>query len=663
MCGLGAVLLTRPDAVPEAVLRHRGLAMTDMLRHRGPDGRSCWTAPGLLLAHTRLAIIDTTSAADQPMHDESGTIHLVFNGAIYNFQELRAELVAAGYRFRSRGDTEVIVNGYRAWGNGVFARLIGMFAIVLWDSRSERLVAARDRFGEKPLFYVERPDALLFASEIKAILSWPGIPRQPNLEALHDFLSFSYTIGMDTAFAGIKRVPPAHVMVCERGKRPVLDRYWQLPTAGHNPVQGTVEELKHELLERVRKAVALCLVADVPLGAFLSGGVDSSAVVSMMADLRDDAVETFSSGFGFGDYDETRFATMVAERCSTNHHVFTYGNEIIGNMAQLAWHYGEPFADSSALITYALSGQTRKAVTVSLTGDGADETLLGYARYFRYGAMRRRTPPEGGRRLATLYRGSFPDADPRRSASDGYGYLMETFREGHKLAGYDLTMLPYLDRCSYDRLLPYIVEGLTPEEQAGRIDLGTYLPDDLLVKVDTAAMAHGLETRAPFLNHELVEWISRIPGDHKVWHGEGKALLKSALEARLPHECMYRPKIGFRVPVAKWLREDLRDTAHAMLLGDRFLDRRLVRRSFVEEMLAEHYTRRQEHGTRLWALLALEMWFRTWVDSASNLSLTGDDDPFANFAPDSQTSIDVLTIPDGGVDTREDLSAGIGEAR
>ena len=632
MCGLGAVLLTRLDAVPEEVLHRRGMAMTDLLLHRGPDGRACWTAPGVMLAHTRLAIIDTTAAADQPLPDESGTVHLVFNGAIYNFRELRAELRAAGYRFRSRGDTEVIANGYRAWGTGVFSRLVGMFAIVLWDCRLQRLVAARDRFGEKPLYYMERPEGTLFGSEIKAILSWPGVPRRPNPEALHDFLSFSYSIGTDTTFAGIKRLPPAHMMICERGKQPVLGRYWQLPTPGHDPIRASVEDLKHELLERVQKAVEMCLIADVPLGAFLSGGVDSSAVVSMMAPLRPDPVETFSSGFGFGDYDETRFATTVAGRYATNHHVFTYGNEILGSMAELAWHYGEPFADSSALVTYALSRETRQAVTVALTGDGADETLLGYARYFRYGAMRRRTPPEGGRRLPGLYRGSPPETDLRRSAGDAYGYLMETFREGHKLVGYDLAMLPQLDRCSYDRLLPHVVDGLTPEEQAGRIDLGTYLPDDLLVKVDTAAMAHGLETRAPFLNHELVEWVSRIPGDHKVWNNEGKALLKSALEPSLPRECLYRPKVGFRVPVAKWMREDIHGTVADVLLGDRFLDRRLIRRPFIEEMLTEHRTRHQEHGTRLWALLSLEMWFRTWIDSDRNRPLSEADNPFIDFA-------------------------------
>ncbi len=630
MCGLAGVLLQEPGSVADAVLRQRGRAMAAILRHRGPDGWGCWTERGTALVHTRLKIIDTSEAAAQPMHDETDSVHVIFNGEIYNFLALRAELSAAGYRFRNRSDTEVIVNGYRHWGTAIFSRLVGMFAIAIWDSRREQLILARDRFGEKPLYYMERPDAFLFGSEVKAILTWPGVSRTANFAALHDFLSFGFNLGPDTAFAGIFRLQPAHFMVCERGKPPRIERYWRMPAPGDNPVRSSVDDLKHELIERLRAAVEMCLISDVPLGAFLSGGVDSSAVVSMMAQSHGDAIETFSSGFGFGDYDETRFATMVAERYKTNHHVFTYGSEVIGSMAKLAWNYGEPFSDSSALVTYALSRETRGSVTVALTGDGADENLLGYARYFRYGQMRRRVPPEGDRRLAELY--EIPPHDSRRSASDAYGYLMETFREGHKLVGYDLAMLPYLDRCSYDRLLPYVVAGLIPEEQAGRLDVATYLPDDLLVKVDIAAMAHGLETRAPFLNHELIEWIARIPGDHKVWNDEGKALLKSALEPYVPHECMYRTKVGFRVPVAKFMREEIRAQTDAVLLSERFLDRHIIRRAFVEEMLTEHRNHQQEHGTRLWNLMALELWFRTWIDSDTNLPLSENEDPFIEFA-------------------------------
>ena len=345
MCGLAAALLTRSDAVPGSLLLKRGRAMATLLSHRGPDGEGCWSEPGVMLAHRRLAVIDTSSAADQPMHDETGTVHVVFNGAIYNFRELRSELVAAGYRFRSTGDTEVIVHGYRAWGARLFARLTGMFAIVIWDSRRHTLVAARDRFGEKPLYYAQRPDALVFASEIKAILSWPGMPRQPNLEALHDYLSFSYMIGDATAFAGIHRLPPAHVMVCEQGKPARMEAYWQLPPPGDAPLLSNVEDLKAELIERLRAAVQMCLVADVPVGAFLSGGVDSSAVVAMIAPTHKAGLKTFSSGFGIQDYDESRFAETVAVRYGTDHHAFTFGEGIIGSAAELAWYYGEPFAE------------------------------------------------------------------------------------------------------------------------------------------------------------------------------------------------------------------------------------------------------------------------------------------------------------------------------
>lgn len=632
MCGLAAVLMMRPDALDQAELLQRGRAMTDLLSHRGPDGEGHWSEPGVMLAHRRLAVIDTSSAADQPMHDETGRVHIIFNGAIYNFRALRAELTSAGYRFQSQGDTEVIVHGYRAWGTGLFARLVGMFAIVIWDSRRQTLIAARDRFGEKPLYYAQRPEATLFASEIKAILSWPGIPRQPNLEALHDFFTFSYMIGESTAFTGIYRLPPAHIMVCEPGKAPRMEAYWRLPAPGEDPILLDVEDIKAELIDRLRAAVQLCLVADVPVGAFLSGGVDSSAVVSMITASHEAGLETFSSGFGFGDYDETRFAQMVAARYQTNHHIFTFGDGIIASAAKLAWHYDEPFADSSALVAYALSRETRRSVTVALTGDGADESFLGYSRYSRYGAMRRRTPPEGGRRLPDLYTGRNFTSRSTSVAGDAYGYLVETFREAHKLVGYDLAMLPHLDRCSYDRVACHVVEGITPEDQAGRIDLATYLPGDLLPKVDIAAMAHGLETRAPFLNHELVEWVSRIPGERKFWKNEGKALLKAALEPYVPSECMYRPKVGFRVPVAKLIRENAYEATRSTLMGERFLDRRLIRRSFIEEMLQEHHTGRQEHGTRLWALIMLELWFRTWIDNEDNRPLNGDDNPFAEFA-------------------------------
>ncbi len=638
MCGMAGALLTAAGSLSIAELRRRARAMTTILHHRGPDGFGVWADSHVSLAHTRLAIIDTTNAAAQPMHDVTDTVHIVFNGEIYNFLDLRAELKADGYEFRNRSDTEVLVNGYRKWGTGLFAKLVGMFALAIWDSREKRLVLARDRFGEKPLYYAERPDALVFGSEIKALLTWPGMPRQPDMVGLHDYLTFGFTLGPGTAFAGIGRLQPAHYLVCDAGKKPEIHRYWRMPLPGEAPVEGSTENLKHELIERLRHAVKSCLVSDVPLGAFLSGGVDSSAVVAMMSSSHGAGIKTFSSGFGFDNYDETRFATMVADRYGTDHKVFTFDSQLLSSMADLAWYYGEPFSDSSALVTYALSRETRRSVTVALTGDGADETLLGYARYFTYGDMRRANPPRGGRRIGDLYLPPPKVEENHLAATDGYGFMLERFREPQKLAGYGLAMLPYLGYCSYERLLPYYTPGVIPEEAAARFDQATYLPDDLLVKVDIAAMAHSLETRAPFLNHELAEWVARIPPDRKIWDREGKALLKSALEPHLPHECMYREKVGFRVPVAKFMREEIRAQTDDLLLRDRFLDRGIIREDFVREMVSSHREGRAEHGPRLWSLICLEMWYRTWIDSDSNRRLDSADDPFADFVDDGSFS-------------------------
>ncbi len=638
MCGMAGALLMRARSVPVGELRRRATAMASILHHRGPDGYGVWADSYVALAHTRLAIIDTTNAASQPMHDVTNTVHIVFNGEIYNFLELRAELKADGYEFRNRSDTEVLVNGYRKWGTDLFSKLVGMFAIAIWDSRQKRLVLARDRFGEKPLYYAERPDAFVFGSEIKALLTWPNMPRQPDMAGLHDYLTFGFTLGPGTAFAGIGRLQPAHFLVLDVGKRPHVQRYWQIPMPGDGATLGTTEDLQHELIERLRAAVKSCLVSDVPLGAFLSGGVDSSAVVALMSSSHGAGIKTFSSGFGFGDYDETRFATMVADRYRTDHKVFTFDSNLLASMGDLAWHYGEPFSDSSALVTFALSRETRRSVTVALTGDGADETLLGYARYFAYGDMRRSKPPRGARRIGELYIAPRRGDETRRVAADGYGFMLERFREGQKLVGYGLAMLPYLGYCSYEKLLPHFAEDVMPEEAAARFDQATYLPDDLLVKVDIAAMAHGLETRAPFLNHELAEWVARIPPDRKIWDREGKALLKSALEPLLPHECMYRTKVGFRVPVAKFMKEEIRAQTDEILLGERFLDRGIMRGDFVKQMLTEHREGRMEHGTRLWSLVCLEMWYRTWIDSSNNQRLDAADDPFASFSDDGSFS-------------------------
>jgi asparagine synthase (glutamine-hydrolysing) len=603
--------------------------MARRLHHRGPDGHGTWHDANVGLAHTRLAVIDTSSAGTQPMHDAQGRFHIVFNGEIYNFPHLRRELEARGHRFVSHSDTEVLIYGFKEWGVGLFPRLVGMFALSIWDSAERRMVLARDRFGEKPLYYKVDADFAVFGSEIKAILAMPGVRRVPDREALHDYLTFGYTLGPGTAFEGISRLPAAHYMVLEPGRQPLLARYWELPSLPEQCARST-DELREALIDRLRNAVKGCLIADVPLGAFLSGGVDSSAVVAMMRDEKQGVIETFSSGFEHQNYDETHYARMVAERYGTRHHVFNFGASVLASINKLAWHYGEPYSDSSALVTFALAEQVRKFVTVALTGDGADELLLGYERYFNFRDLVQQSPPTRMRQLGALYEPA-PSDDPDRVFVDTYGFMVERFREHQKLSGYGPKLLTKATRCSYDRLWPHLVRGAEPIELAGRIDVGTYLTDNMLVKVDVATMAHGLESRSPFLNHELAEFVARIPCAQRVSGREGKALLKSALEPYLPREAMYRTKMGFRVPVAHFMKTLAARPTADLLQGQRFCDRGLFRPAFVEQLIGEHVGGRQDHGTRLWSLVCLEMWFRNYIDSDGSEVLGDDDNPFAEF--------------------------------
>ena len=632
MCGLAGFMTSPGHSLPDAEKARRARDMIAILNHRGPDGSAVWCENEIGLAHARLAIIDTSTSANQPMHEADGLFHIVFNGEIYNFQDVRRDLEAAGHKFRTQGDTEAILLGYKQWGLSVFERLAGMFAIAIWESKTRRLILARDRMGEKPLAYAVRPEGFVFGSEIKALLTWPGFERAPDKDRIHDYLTFGFVTGPGSAFKGVERLPPAHVMIVEAG-RPVMTRpYWTLPHPSEQR-ERTPRVLEVETIDRLAEAVEGCLVADVPLGAFLSGGVDSSAVVAMIsARCGRRNIETFSSGFGFGEYDETRYAKEVAARYQTSHNSFRFGTELLGNVGKLAWHYDEPFSDSSALVAHALARETRKKVTVAVTGDGADETFMGYARYFNFGDIMRDTPERRTRRMGPLYRHSTAAADGKRAATDSYGFLMERFREAQKLKLYNIGMLPMLQNCSYERLLPFYMDCEMPEELAARLDCGLYLPDDLLVKIDIAAMANSLETRAPFLNHNVVEFAARIKPSQRVWGREGKALLKKALEPYLPHDTLYRTKMGFRVPVAHFMRNEAREETEALLLSERFLDRGIVRADAVRQMLADHVSQKEEHGTRLWSLVMLELWFRTWIDSDSNRRLSENEDPFLRFS-------------------------------
>jgi asparagine synthase (glutamine-hydrolysing) len=616
MCGITGVLMKTGNPDPERV-REGVQRMTAQVMHRGPDAGGVKVIGPVGLGHRRLAIIDLNERSTQPMSVAEETVWIVFNGEIYNYLELRAELKAKGCQFRTESDTEVILQGWRIWGEDMVRRLHGMFAFALWDDTSKTMLLARDRFGKKPLFYAERSDWVLFASEIKSFLEWPGFERRVNLRAIHDYLTYRYCIGQDSAFEGVRKVPPAHYMIFQLGRAPRLERYWTLAGVSPRQAKTSIDDLAHELVDRLDDAIRCRMISDVPLGAFLSGGVDSSAVVARMATLSKDPVKTFSVGFAIEGYDETPYAEEIAQLFHTEHHRFIMDYGLIRELPRLVWHYGEPYADSSALVTYALAREIRKHVTVALSGDGGDEIFLGYGRYSRFkdsvaawrAGMRPRLP------FQPMLGGEGPF-----HVRDHYVRSISVFQEEHKQTGYGPNLANFLFLPSMDQL-GLGLEEVTPEtaiDLAARAEVDTYLPDDLLVKADIATMAASVEGRSPLLDHQLADWAASLPQEKRVFERNGvlemKALLKYAFEPYLPAKTLYRRKQGFSVPVAHWMRHEIKDFMMDLLTSTRFKQRGLVTPAFVDRMMQRHFADREDHGTRLWALLCLELWFQTFID-------------------------------------------------
>ncbi len=604
--------------------------MNAVMRHRGPDDEGLWTGGHVGLGHVRLAIVDLSPTGRQPMTNEDGTIWISFNGEIYNHAALRDDLLARGHRYRGASDTETIIHLYEEYGSEGVARLHGMFAFAIWDARRGRLLLARDRFGKKPLFFAETEEGLTFGSEIKAVLQDPEVPTDADDTALYHYLTYGYVPGPQTAFKAIRKLPPGSTLVWEGG-RVTEHRYWQL---GYAPKLAIAEEeAAREVFRLLREATADRLMSDVALGAFLSGGIDSSAVVALMTQASGDRVKTFSVGFDEATFDETRYARLVAERYETEHHEFIVTPDALATLPALVWAYGEPYADSSALATFYIARETRRHVTVALNGDGGDEIFAGYDRYLAARlSARYQKLPAGLRSLLAQATSHLHESTTRKGLAKRVKRFVSALEEsparryGRWVSFWDDTAKALLCTQEFHSRVAHVdslallepryerADTRDPAERAQAMDVETYLPDDLLVKADVATMANSLEGRSPFLDHRVAEFAARLPADQKLRGRQTKCVLRQAMRPHLPEAVLHRGKQGFGVPMGAWFRGQLRSFAQDVLLDRQTRERGLLDPVAVGQLLEEHLSGRADHGERIWQLLWLEVWFRTYVD-------------------------------------------------
>jgi asparagine synthase (glutamine-hydrolysing) len=604
----------------------------EAMRHRGPDASGEWSDGTCALGHQRLAIIDLSEAGRQPLGNEDGTVQVTFNGEIYNFATLRKELRGLGHRFRTRTDTEVIVHAYEQWGTRCVDRLRGMFAFAVWDQRRRRLYLARDRVGKKPLFYTRQTDRFLFASELQGLLADPAVPREVDFASLDTYLTYGYIPAPASAFRGVAKLPPAHWLTLDlRPGEPDfrVERYWALE---YGPKLRLSEaEACEALRETLTEAVRLRMVSDVPLGAFLSGGIDSSIVVGLMARLSDRPVKTFSIGFEEAVFNELDHARRVADRWGTDHHPLVIRPDALAVVEMLARHFGEPYADSSAVPTYYVSQITRESVTVALNGDGGDESFAGYERYLAHRLAGRIGRVPGVRRIATALARALPDStDPRnrvrrarrflasfdQPADRRYARWLTFFRPEAKDRLYTEGFREQVGTAAPLAWLESLygqAAGLDPVDAAMSVDVRSYLPFDLLVKVDITSMANSLEARSPFLDHAVMEFAARLPARYKLRGRTSKYLLKRAFADLLPPENVSRPKMGFGVPVGRWFRGPLRELLRDSLLSGRAVARGYFRPAEVDRLVNLHLEGRADHTIQLWNLLMLELWYSEMV--------------------------------------------------
>lgn len=625
MCGIAGLVVAANQPAPSPAL---GRDMTAVIRHRGPDDDGLHHDERALLGMRRLSIIDV-QGGQQPVYGAGGDVCVVFNGEIYNYRELRAQLQADGHAFHSHGDAEVVLHAYLRDGAACFTRLDGMFAIAIWDRRDHSLLLARDRFGEKPLYYTHNERRLLFGSELKSLLQAPDCPRQINPEALRAYFTYGYVPCPLSIFSGIRKLPPAHYLRYRDGQLH-LQRYWQASLAPKSALDEAAAE--DALAAHLQHAVSSRLVADVPFGAFLSGGLDSSVVVALMAQNLAQPVKTFTIGFNEAAYSELDDARRVAQHLGTDHHELVVEPDAVALLQRLVWHFDEPFADSSAVPTFLVAQLARQHVKMVLTGDGGDELFGGYDRYLRLLALERLGPlrplagaalrvagallpnPRGGRWQRVGERLGLPFAERYLS-----GVALTRPDQAKALCaragGNGHYHLPLLDQAGSD-----LGAGDCALDRAVAIDLQSYLPDDILVKLDRMAMATSLEGRAPFLEQGLAQFALCLPESLRLRDGRGKYLLRKVAARWLPADVLSKPKQGFAIPIAEWFRGPLRSLAQDTFAGRAFRERCLVDPTAADALLREHLSGAADRSETLWQVLCLELWAQRFIDAPATVS-------------------------------------------
>jgi asparagine synthase (glutamine-hydrolysing) len=632
MCGICGVATTNDSPVPLELIQ----SMARSMRHRGPDDEGYHTEPGLGLGFQRLAIIDL-SGGHQPMSTEDGRLQLIFNGEIYNFQALRKSLEATGrHRFRTNSDTEVILHLYQEYGENCVDHMRGMFALALWDSATKKLFLARDRFGKKPLVYASLPGLFLFSSELRALLKHPAVGKDIDYNALDLYLTYQYIPSPHTVFRQIRKLPPAHCLTWHKGEISIR-RYWEprfLPKTSLSFKDATAQ-----FMDKLREATQLRMISDVPLGAFLSGGKDSSVIVGLMSELSSRPVKTFSIGFEEESFSELPYARIVADRFHCDHHEFVVKPDAVDVLPKLVWHYGEPYADSSALPSYYLAKMTREHVTVALNGDGGDETLCGYRRYQAMKFLRLwQQLPSSVRKLSYKMVEGVADSPPPHSISQNIKRLLQLgvtelstaylnaicyFREDQKQDLYSESMRHEVAGQSAPEYINDVLAkgALFPDIDCYLYaDMLTYLPECLMTKVDIASMANSLEARSPFLDHEVVELVASFPPSWKLRGlNHTKYILDVATKGWMPDEILNRKKWGFAIPIGRWFKGELRGFLESTLLSDKALSRGIFRPEAIRDLVKRSASFQTDFGYQLWTLLMLELWFHVYIDSSAAL--------------------------------------------